>query len=149
MLEHNLTWVNAAPMEDAIATLHLLKADYVNKYPQIKFHIAHLGGDLPFLAQRIEDNYEDWDSFPVSPRESLKKMWFDAANFFGPSLVMAHDHVYDPDRILMGSDYPYFQEDKYTRAVTYITESGLPDSEVVKILSTNARGLYGDVFSKA
>ncbi len=145
MSEHYLTWVNAAPTEDTIAALHLLKADYINKYPKIKFHIAHLGGDLPFLAQRIEDNYEDWDSFPESPRESLKKMWFDAANFFGPSLVMAHDHVYDPNRILMGSDYPYFQEDKYARAVTYIQDSGLPESEVTKILSANARSLYGDL----
>ena len=53
--------------EDAIATLHLLKADIPHKYPNIRFHIAHLGGDLAFLAQRIEDNYEDWDSFEHSP----------------------------------------------------------------------------------
>ncbi|MEU4207761.1 amidohydrolase family protein [Rothia terrae] len=64
-----LQWVNGAPIEDAIATLHLLKADIPHKYPNIRFHIAHLGGDLAFLTQRLEDNYEDWGSFEHSPMQ--------------------------------------------------------------------------------
>ncbi|NLU84992.1 amidohydrolase family protein [Rhodococcus sp. HNM0569] len=141
--EHGLTWVNGAPMEDAIATLHLLKADYPNRFPHIRFHIAHLGGDIPFLAQRIEDNYESWNAFARSPRESLQRMWFDAANFFAPSLRLALE-VFDPGKVLAGSDFPYFQDDKYTRAIEYIRTSGLDPAVVADILTGNAATLYGD-----
>ena len=57
LLDHNLEWVNGAPVEDATATLELLKADIPRRFPNITFHVAHLGGDLPMLSQRIEDNY--------------------------------------------------------------------------------------------
>lgn len=73
MLSHHLEWVNGAPIEDAIAVLHLLQGDYINRFPNIKFQVAHLGGDVAFLAQRVEDNFTDWGSFPTSPRENLKK----------------------------------------------------------------------------
>lgn len=141
MATQGLAWVNGAPVEDAIAALHLLKADYVRKYPNIRFHIAHLGGDLPFLAQRLQDNFEDWGSFPASPAQSLRKMWFDAANFFAPSLELAAK-VYDPQKLLAGSDCPYFQEKKYTRAFSYIKESGLSKALREQILSKNACELY-------
>ncbi len=132
-----LQWVNGAPVEDAIATLHLLKADIPHKYPNIRFHIAHLGGDLAFLAQRLEDNYEDWGSFEHSPNKALKKMWFDTANFYGPSLVLAAQ-TYDPHKLLAGSDYPYFQDAKYTRAISYIRDSALDEDVTAHVLSTNA-----------
>ena len=140
--ERGLAWVNGAPVEDSIATLQLLQAGYPARYPDLRFHIAHLGGDLPFLSQRIEDNYEDWDAFPHSPADTLRHMWFDAANFFGGALRLSTE-VFDPDKILAGSDYPYFQDDKYTRAITYIRDAGLPADTTQRILSGNAHALYG------
>ena len=41
------------------------------------------------MTQRLEDNYPDWGAFERSPHESLRKMYFDAANFFEPSLRLA------------------------------------------------------------
>ena len=142
MVDHGLTWVNGAPMEDAIATLQLLKADYVFKYPHIRFHIAHLGGDLPFLAQRIQDNYDDWGAFAHSPAESFQRIYVDAANFFAPSLRMALE-VYGPQHVMAGSDYPYFQDDKYVRATGYIRGAGLAEDVERGVLFENARALYG------
>lgn len=141
MIDHGLTWVNGAPMEDAIATLELLKADYPHRFPNIRFHIAHLGGDLAFLSQRLEDNYDDWGSFAHSPRETLKNLWFDAANFYAPSLRMALE-TYNPDHIMGGSDYPYFQDYKYVRAFDYIRNSGVDKATINKVLSDNAARLY-------
>lgn len=146
MTEHNLVWVNGAPVEDAIATLHLLKADIPNRYPNLRIHIAHLGGDLPFLARRIEDNYEDWNAFPASPAATLRKMWFDAANFGTGSLRLAAD-IYDPRKLLVGSDYPYFQDAKYTRAVQHIRDTGLGEATTAGILGGNAAELYGEALS--
>ena len=61
--------INGAPVEDAIAVLQLLKADIPARFPGVRLHIAHLAGDLAFLAQRIEDNDEDWKAFAPSPRQ--------------------------------------------------------------------------------
>lgn len=138
----NLEWVTGAPIEDALAVLHLLKANVPERFPRIKFHIAHLGGDLAFFAQRIEDNFEDWGAFGSSPAESLKKMWFDAANFYPPALRLAME-TFDPKRVMCGSDYPYFRHEKYTRAVEYIERAGLARARVDDILVNNAAELYG------
>lgn len=137
-----LAWVNGAPVEDATAVLHLLKADVPGRFPNIRFHIAHLGGDLAFLAQRIEDNFTDWDAFPSSPNAALKRMWFDAANFHEPTLRLAAE-TYGLNRIIPGSDHPYFQEEKYVRAFDYIREAQLSPESVAAILTRNAAGLYG------
>ena len=44
----------------------------------------------------------------------------------------------------MGSDFPYFQNDKYIRAATYIQESKLSEDDKEKILFKNAQALYQD-----
>ena len=139
---HGLAWVNGAPVEDATATLHLLKADIPRRYPHVRLHLAHLGGDLPFLARRLEDNYEDWGAFPESPHAALSRMWFDAANFHEPSLALAAE-TFGADRVMAGSDHPYFQGEKYRRAFAYLRASRLSGPDVRAVLADNARALYG------
>lgn len=136
-----LSWVNGAPVEDATAVLHLLKAGIPVQFPNIQFHIGHLGGDLAFLFQRIEDNYEDWNAFPQSPQESLRLFYFDAANFYEPALRLAVES-YGATQILAGSDHPYFQNEKYVRAFSYIRGAALPTEVKNSILVTNAERLY-------
>lgn len=137
-----LEWVNGAPVEDATATLQLMKADVPRRFPNIAFHIAHLGGDLPFIARRIEDNYEDWDAFAASPMQQMRQMYFDAANFHEPSLRLAAE-TFGIRQILGGSDFPYFQEEKYVRAFSYIREANLTQEEIDAALFANAQRLYG------
>lgn len=139
--EAGLAWVNGAPVEDATAVLHLLKADVPGRFPRIRFHIAHLGGDLAVLFQRLEDNFEDWDAFASSPQAALRSMWFDAANFYEPALRLALE-AYGRDKVMAGSDHPYFQGEKYVRAFDYVRKAKV-DAEVVDaILGGNAAELY-------
>lgn len=138
----DLEWVVGAPIEDLLAVLHILKSDLPARLPHLKFHIAHLGGGLGFQMQRVEDNYEDWDSFKHSPKETLKdRFYFDSANFLEEALKLSVD-VFGEDKILMGSDFPYFQNDKYTRAAEYIRNAKLDDGVKAKILRANAESLY-------
>ncbi len=139
--EHGLRWIVGAPFEDTIGVLHLLQAGIPVRYPNIKFVVAHLGGPLPFYMQRIDDSYEQWDApFPDMPSKLLKNMWFDTVNFYEPSLICAVE-AFGPDRILLGSDYPYFQDELYTRTVNYIRKSRLSDDTIDRILSQNAATL--------
>ncbi len=139
--DYGLVWANGAPVEDATAVLHLLKADIPARFPSIRFHIGHLGGDLPFLARRIEDNYQDWNAFPSSPAAALKVMWFDAANFHEPSLRLTTE-TFGSSQVVAGSDHPYFQRDKYLRAFDYIRTARLDEETIGQILVGNAETLY-------
>lgn len=129
-------------MEDATATLLLPKKGIPNRYPNIRFHVGHLGGDLAFLFQRIEDNFQDWGAFPYSPQETLRGLFFDAANFYEPALRLSVE-AFGGGQILAGSDHPYFQGDKYVRAFDYIRNSTLDKEVCLSILRGNARRLYG------
>ncbi|WP_426716905.1 amidohydrolase family protein [Corynebacterium auriscanis] len=142
LASQKLEWVNGAPVEDATATLQLLKADVPRRFPNITFHIAHLGGDLPFLSQRIEDNYTDWDAFSASPNAQLRQMFFDAANFHEPSLRLAAE-TFGAEQIMAGSDHPYFQDEHYVRAFDYVRSAKLPQHEIEAILRGNAQKLLG------
>ncbi len=139
--DFKLEWVVGAPFEDSLVVLQLLKADIPHRFPRIKFHVAHLGGGLAFLMQRIEDNYTDWKAFPRSPADEMRKMWWDTANFHAPALRCMADS-FGSDKLMLGSDFPYFQDTKYTRAVTYIRNSGLPPKVIEAILEGNARRLF-------
>lgn len=46
--DFGLEWVVGAPVEDMLVTLQLLKNRLPQKYPQLQFHIAHLGGGVAF-----------------------------------------------------------------------------------------------------
>lgn len=142
--DYQLEWVVGAPVEDMLATLQLLKKDIPQKYPNLKFHIAHLGGGISFQMQRIIDNYTDWGSFRHHPLETLQKhFWFDTANFLEESLLHS-SKILGNKRLLLGSDFPYFQNDKYTRAVTYVENAALTDQEKAAIFVENASNLYKD-----
>lgn len=139
--DFGLEWVIGANVEDMVATLQILKKGLPQKYPDIQFHIAHLGGVLPFVMQRIEDNYTDWHSFEQSPWKTLDNFWFDTAGSHAPALRCTID-TFGSERVVMGSDFPYFQNDKYTRAVTYVQNAGLDEQTTENILRNNALKLF-------
>lgn len=145
--DYDQEWVVGEPIEDMLATLQLLKREFPQKFPHLGFHIAHLGGGISFQMQRILDNYEDWRSFSYHPLETLQKhFWFDTANFLEASLLHSNE-ILGNQRLLAGSDFPYFQNQKYTRAFSYIREANLTDNQKTAILETNAKALYGNRWS--
>lgn len=140
--DFNLEWVTGAPVEDLLLPQQLLKSEIPFDFQDITFHFAHLAGGLAFQAQRIEDNFENWNSFKQSPAKYFKKFFYDTANFHIPALACSCN-TFGVSQHLMGSDFPYFQDEKYTRAAAYIKNSGLPKESVDAILYTNAEKLYG------
>lgn len=135
-----LRWMIGAPIEDGIGLVHLLRSDALVRYPRMKVVSAHMGGPVPLLLNRIEHYWLTLgprSGFPEPPTEMLRRIWLDTVNFHGPSLHMAAQTVGD-DRLLLGSDFPYSQEERYLEAVSCITGSGLEDAAVQRILGGNA-----------
>ena len=138
--DFKMEWLVGAVMEDVLVILQLLKADIPYKYPNIKWHISHLGGGITFVMQRVEDNFAVLKAFPRSPTAELKKMWFDTVGFQGPALRQMIETL-GSEHLILGSDYPYFGP-LYPRMVSYIEKAGLPEDVARAIVDHNAARLY-------
>lgn len=140
---YDLTWPIGAPFEDATCVLHLLKAGITTRYPNVKIIASHLGGCLPFLMQRL-DVQAPWfmPHAPAMPSVMARSLWYDTVNAHGPALRCACQ-TFGADRILLGTDSPYWQNELFQLAVTYVNKASLPPHEAEAILERNAQKLLG------
>jgi 6-methylsalicylate decarboxylase len=142
--DFGLPWIIGAPVEDAIACLRVILSGMLDRYPGIRFVIPHLGGMLPFVAQRLDDAVERQRvaGFPhvitSPPTEYLKRLWFDTVSEHVPALRCACDSV-GADRLVLGTDFPFTESMK--RCVTYVQEVGLPEADETAILERNAEAM--------
>src|SRR4051812_1369115 len=50
--DFGMAWLIGAPVEDTAVALRLIMAGMLDRYPRLKIVVPHLGGVLPFVAQR-------------------------------------------------------------------------------------------------
>ena len=140
--ESGLTWPVGAPVEDAVCALQLARAGFPERYPALKIVIPHLGGFLPFLRYRLDKAGERKRAPGEDPPSlRLRKFWYDSANGEPDSLAHAVK-AYGADRIVFGSDYPYWTDASYEHAVHYMEKAGLTEHEMTAIRNGNARHLF-------
>ena len=53
----NLNWMVGAPIEDRISTMQLITRGIPSRFPHMRVINSHLGGALPMLLQRADDQY--------------------------------------------------------------------------------------------
>lgn len=138
-----LTWPIGAPLEDTICMLQLMQAEIPARFPDVKIILPHLGGFAPFLAVRLDRLRTRFlpDS-AVLPSVQAKSFWYDSVNSNPWALRCAWEAV-GAERILFGSDYPFWHDDAYVRSVDYVQEAGLTAKEVDGVLGGNAESLLG------
>jgi 6-methylsalicylate decarboxylase len=141
---YRLTWMVGAPVEDTISVMHLITHGIPTRYPNIKIINSHLGGALPMLLQRADDQYR-WEApdTPEPPSVAARRMWYDTVGHgHVPALKCAIDSL-GADRLLLGTDFPYENGDVFVRAVDYIHDSQIDSSAARAILDQNAGVLLG------
>jgi len=144
IVDHDLTWMLGAPMEDTLAVLHLIRSGVATHYRQIRFVVCHLGGALPLLLPRL-DRLSIWEApdMPERPSCAARRFWCETtAHGHVPALRAAVDTL-GADRLVLGSDYPYQQDEWYDRAVSYVRDAGLDAQDEEAILGGNAAPLVG------
>jgi aminocarboxymuconate-semialdehyde decarboxylase len=146
--DNGLVWVIGAPIEQTTSLVLLMRSGFITRYRRIRFLISHLGGTTPFVLRRLDDNFEYYNApFSGKPSELARDLWYDTANFHGPSLACACESL-GVERLILGSDFPYFRDELYTRAVTYIERSGIDAAAVRAILDENGAALVDSVPSR-
>ncbi len=113
-------------------------------HPRLKLVFNHLGGAVPFLADRLERGYrfpEVQKAIPKRPSEYFKLLYWDTVSFYPPAVECAHAFA-GPDRLVLGSDYPFLSGD-LGRAVSSIEQTRLSPEDKDKILGGTAQKLLG------
>jgi 6-methylsalicylate decarboxylase len=133
---HNLAWLVGAPFEDTAVALRLVLAGLPQRYPNLRFIIPHLGGTLPFLVSRVtRRNAEEIMS-------GLRAMYYDTVSGSTEALASAY-RLFGPGRLLFGTDYPYCDEPRFRRHLSYLAEAGLASDQVRQISGDTAAAVLG------
>lgn len=67
IVDHDLTWMLGAPVEDTLAVLRLFRGGIATRYRRIRFVACHLGGALPLLLPRLDRL--SYGKHPTCPRD--------------------------------------------------------------------------------
>ena len=130
--------------DTTLAAAKLVFAGIPERYPNIKWVLSHLGGAIPYLAERLD---RGWEAFPDcradisrKPSEYLRRFYFDTVNFDPKALRLAVDFA-GASQILAGSDYPH-QIGSIPKMKKSLSAVAVSDVERRLILGENAARLY-------
>ena len=130
--------------DTTLAAAKLVFAGVPERYPRIKWVLSHLGGAIPYLAERLD---RGWKAFPdcraqitQPPSDYLRRFYFDTVNFDVKALRLAVDFA-GASQILAGSDYPH-QIGSIPLMKESLAQLLVSDAEREMILGGNARVVY-------
>jgi aminocarboxymuconate-semialdehyde decarboxylase len=131
--------------DTTLAAAKLVFSGVVEKFPGIRWVLAHLGGAIPYLAERLDRGYSAFkecrEHISKRPSEYLKKFYYDTVNFDVKALQLAVDFA-GAGHLVAGSDYPH-QIGSLGKMVDSIEKLNISDKEKAGIFGENAAGLLG------
>ncbi len=96
--------------DTTLAASKLVFTGIPEKFPKITWALTHMGGAIPYLAERLDRGYRAFKECRVHiqrpPSEYLKKFYFDTVNFNTDALNLAIAFA-GADHLLAGSDYAH------------------------------------------
>jgi aminocarboxymuconate-semialdehyde decarboxylase len=145
MTEYWLMPLVGFPFDTTLAAAKLVMSGVAERYPRISWVLGHLGGAIPYIAERLDRGYHAFAECRANiarpPSEYLKRFYFDTVNFDVRALRLAIEFA-GADHVLAGSDYPH-QIGSMKAMLESIRALRLPAADEAKILGGNARRLLG------
>jgi len=131
--------------DTTLAAAHLVFAGVAERFPNIRWVLGHLGGAIPYLAERLDRGYEAFKECRANisrkPSEYLREWHYDTVNF-DPAALMLCIQFAGVDRVLAGSDYPH-QIGSIPSMLRSLRGLSISDADKAKILGVNASRVYG------
>ncbi|MBM7054328.1 amidohydrolase family protein [Streptomyces durocortorensis] len=130
------------PVENAVALSHLIFSGVLDRHPELKIVAAHGGGYLPTYIGRSDHAWSTRSDAGAScahlPSSYLRRIWFDSL-VHDPHVLRELVRVAGPDRVLLGSDFPFDmgREDP----VAALHSARLPESQFHAVRGANAAAL--------
>jgi aminocarboxymuconate-semialdehyde decarboxylase len=131
--------------DTTVAAAHLVFSGVAERYPRIKWVLSHLGGAIPYLAERLDRGYEAFDECRKNihrpPSEYLKSWHYDTVNFDPRALELAVSFA-GAGQVLAGSDYPH-AIGSIPSMKSALARINVSEADRAAIMGENALRLYG------
>ncbi|MBZ5534229.1 MAG: amidohydrolase [Acidobacteriia bacterium] len=143
MLDYWLMPLVGFLMDTTLAAASLVFSGVPERFPRIRWVLGHLGGAIPYLAERLDRGYEAFaecrKNISRPPSSYLKQFYFDTVNFDPRALELAVSFA-GADHILAGSDYPH-AIGSIPKMLESLQAMQVPEEDRKKILGGNAKSL--------
>jgi aminocarboxymuconate-semialdehyde decarboxylase len=143
MLDYWLMPLVGFLMDTTLAAASLVFSGVAERFANIKWVLGHLGGAIPYLAERLDRGYEAFaecrQNISRPPSSYLKQFFFDTVNFDPRALELAVSFA-GAGQVLAGSDYPH-QIGSISRMKESLKAMRVPEQDRQRILGGNAEKL--------
>ena len=137
------------PMDTSIALYRLAMGGVMERLPNLKLVVHHLGaGMIPYLIERLDNIfYGGREELSISdpPSHYWKAMYHDTAAVDGNSFELGFK-VFGPDHVVFGTDYPFGAkngEQTLESRIDFLSKAQISGGDVRKIYEDNARAILG------
>ena len=131
--------------DTTLAAASIAFSGVAEKYPNIRWALCHLGGAIPYLAERLDRGFHAFKDCRAhidrEPSSYLKQFYYDTVNFNQGALTLAIEFA-GADHILAGSDYPH-QIGSIPSMLDAIAKLPITEHQRAGILGLNAAKLLG------
>ncbi|HKD92776.1 MAG TPA: amidohydrolase family protein [Terriglobales bacterium] len=143
MLEYWLMPLVGFLCDTTLAAAGLVFSGVAERFPRIRWLLGHLGGAIPYLAERLDRGFEAFPECRANikqpPSTYLKRWYYDTVNFDPRAIELAIAFA-GPGHLLAGSDYPH-QIGSIPKMLASIRAVNASDETKRKILGENAESL--------
>lgn len=126
--------------DTTLAAAKLVFQGIPERYPGIRWVLGHLGGAIPYLAERLDRGYYAFADCRAHisrpPSQYLREFYYDTVNFDPAALALAVEFA-GADHLLAGSDYPH-QIGSIERMLGSLGELELSAGERLQVLGGTA-----------
>jgi aminocarboxymuconate-semialdehyde decarboxylase len=110
LTHHYFNNVIGNPLDSTVAVSHLIFDGVMQRYPKLKFVVAHGGGFIAHYWARMDHAWRarpDCRTVIKNPPSSyLEKFYFDSITF-DPEMLKRLIDRFGADHVVLGTDYPY------------------------------------------
>jgi len=131
--------------DTTLAAAKIVFSGIPERFPRIQWALCHLGGAIPYLAERLDRGFEAFsecrENISRPPSEYLKRFYYDTVNFNPRAIELAIAFA-GADRVMAGSDYPH-QIGSIPKMIESIGKLNVSEQDRAAIFGGNAARLLG------
>ncbi len=145
MTEYWLMPLIGFTFDTTLAAAKLVFSGVPEEFPEIRWVLCHLGGAIPYLAERLDRGYfafaECRENIGKPPSQYLRRFYYDTVNFDPNALMLAIEFA-GADHLLAGSDYPHLIG-SLEKMTTSLRKIDISEDDRAAIMGGNAARLLG------
>ncbi len=135
------------PFDTSLAVARLCYDGVFREFPNIRWIVAHAGGAIPYLMERLDNGWRDFAECRAKidelPSVYLRSLYYDTVTFSPHTLALLRSTV-GADHLVMGSDYPHLLG-SIERSVSSIESLEISRAEKDRIASGTALAIMNNV----